>query len=72
MQQWATRSLAGAGKIILDFALSPRCAGLSNVDDVLASSSTAEACGRALQRAGARQAELICWARVVRPGQLMR
>jgi ComF family protein len=42
------------------------------IDDVLTSGSTAEACARALRRAGARQVELICWARVVRPSQLMR
>ena len=42
------------------------------IDDVLTSGSTAEACARALRRAGASRVELICWARVVRPSQLMR
>lgn len=42
------------------------------IDDVLTSGSTAEACARALRRAGAGQVDLICWARVVRPSQLMR
>ena len=42
------------------------------VDDVLTSGSTAEACASALRRAGAGRIELICWARVVRPAQLMR
>jgi predicted amidophosphoribosyltransferase len=42
------------------------------IDDVLTSGSTAEACARALRRAGATRVELICWARVVRPAQLMR
>ena len=42
------------------------------VDDVLTSGSTAEACARVLRRAGAGRIELICWARVVRPAQLMR
>lgn len=36
------------------------------VDDVITSGSTAEACARALRKAGARRIELICWARVVR------
>jgi ComF family protein len=42
------------------------------IDDVLTSGSTAEACAKALRKAGAARIELICWARVVRPSQLMR
>ena len=42
------------------------------IDDVLTTGSTAEACARTLQRAGAARVELITWARVVRPSQLMR
>ena len=42
------------------------------IDDVLTTGSTAEACARALQRAGAARVELVSWARVVRPSQLMR
>jgi len=42
------------------------------IDDVLTSGSTAEACARALRKAGAARVELICWARVVRPAHLMR
>jgi len=42
------------------------------VDDVLTTGSTAEACARTLKRAGAVRVELVSWARVVRPSQLMR
>jgi ComF family protein len=42
------------------------------VDDVLTTGSTAEACARTLKRAGAARVELISWARVVKPSQLMR
>ena len=42
------------------------------VDDVMTTGSTAEACAGALKRAGAARVELVSWARVVRPSQLMR
>jgi ComF family protein len=42
------------------------------IDDVLTTGSTAEACARTLKRAGAARVELVTWARVVRPAQLMR
>jgi ComF family protein len=42
------------------------------IDDVLTTGSTADACARTLKRAGAARVELISWARVVKPSQLMR
>jgi ComF family protein len=42
------------------------------IDDVLTTGSTADACARTLKRAGAARVELITWARVVKPSQLMR
>jgi ComF family protein len=42
------------------------------IDDVMTSGSTAAACAAALRAAGAGRVELISWARVVRPIQLMR
>jgi ComF family protein len=40
------------------------------VDDVLTTGSTANACARALIRAGAGRVELVTWARVVRPAHI--
>ena len=42
------------------------------VDDVLTSGSTSNACAKALLKAGARQVDLLCFARVVRPSLLAR
>ncbi|MEO5972973.1 MAG: ComF family protein [Sphingomicrobium sp.] len=40
------------------------------VDDVLTTGSTANACARALKRAGAARVDLVSWARVVQPAHL--
>lgn len=64
------RAVAGAFKVAAGAGVKGQTFVL--IDDVLTSGSTAEACARALRRAGAGRIELICWARVVRPAQLMR
>lgn len=64
------KAVAGAFEVVRPHALKDRTVVL--IDDVLTSGSTAEACARELRRAGAKRIELICWARVVRPAQLMR
>ncbi len=64
------RAVAGAFRVRDTQAVAGRTVIL--VDDVLTTGSTAEACARALKRAGAAQVELVSWARVVKPSQLMR
>lgn len=64
------REVAGAFEIVGKEAVSGRKIVL--VDDVLTTGSTANACAKALLRAGARHVHLVCWARVVRPTQLVR
>jgi len=68
--QQRRKAVAGAFQVTDGKPLSGRTVVL--IDDVLTSGSTAEACARALRSAGAVRVELICWARVVRPAQLMR
>jgi len=64
------RTVAGAFKVAEAAAVAGRTVIL--IDDVLTTGSTAEACARALKRAGAARVELVSWARVVKPSQLMR
>jgi ComF family protein len=42
------------------------------IDDVYTSGATADACSRALKRAGAAEVRLLCWARVLREEQETR
>lgn len=64
------RTVAGAFKVSNPARIKGRTVIL--IDDVLTTGSTAEACARTLQKAGAVRVELVSWARVVKPSQLMR
>jgi len=64
------KTVAGAFRVADKSAVAGKTVVL--VDDVLTTGSTAEACARALKRAGAARIELVSWARVVKPSQLMR
>ena len=67
--QQRKREVAGAFKVEKGSRLSGRRVIL--VDDVLTTGSTANGCAKALLGAGADRVDLICWARVVRPAQLV-
>jgi ComF family protein len=62
------RTVAGAFGVDASADLQGRTVVL--VDDVLTTGSTANACARALQQAGAERVELVSWARVIKPMQL--
>lgn len=60
--------VAGAFKVVPTAELAGRRVVL--IDDVLTTGSTANACAKALRKAGAERVELVSWARVIKPTQL--
>jgi ComF family protein len=67
--QQRRRTVAGAFRVRGGADLRGRTVVL--IDDVLTTGSTANACARALKRAGAERVELVSWARVIRPSQVV-
>lgn len=65
-QRW--RTVAGAFRADGSAELRGRTVVL--IDDVLTTGSTANACARALKKAGVARVDLISWARVVGPSQI--
>lgn len=63
------KTVAGAFSVDASADLQGRTVVL--VDDVLTTGSTANACARVLKRAGASRIELVSWARVIRPAQMI-
>lgn len=66
----AQRRRAVAGAFAVPDAARVKGKTVILVDDVLTSGSTADACAKALRRAGAARIELLAWARVIRPTTL--
>lgn len=62
------KTVAGAFRVDDPAELEGRTVVL--VDDVLTTGSTANACAKALQKAGAKRVELVSWARVIKPTHL--
>ena len=60
--------VSGAFKVAPTTELEGRTVVL--IDDVLTTGSTANACAKALQKAGVERVELVSWARVIKPMQL--
>ena len=64
------KTVAGAFRVSDKAAVAGKTVIL--IDDVLTTGSTADACAKTLKKAGAARVELVSWARVVKPSQLIR
>jgi len=60
------RAVAGAFAVPAAHRALIRHRSILLIDDVFTSGATAQACARALKRAGAAEVRLLCWARVLR------
>ena len=60
------RSVAGAFAVPAAHRAAIERRSVLLIDDVFTTGATAQACTRALKRAGAAEVRLLCWARVLR------
>lgn len=66
------RTVAGAFQIGKDWKQAVKGRRVVLIDDVYTTGATVKGCARVLKRAGAREVNVLCWARVVRDGEDMR
>jgi len=65
------KNVAGAFKMLPARAARVKGKGIVVVDDVITTGATAEACARALKRAGAARVDVLALARAVEPAAFL-